>query len=542
MRVILSTTLLTALGLAAYAPDASACGCFAPPSPAEPVVQAGERIVFAHEDGKVVAHIQIQFQGDASEFAWLVPVPKVPELRLGSEELFTRIQEQTNPQFVLNRTGNCGGGGPTIGCAGSADFAAIADEGRQNSDPVAVEVSSAGPYDYAVVRADEKQPMVDWLNENRFFVPAGTAEAMDPYIRPGAYFLALKLRAGETVGSLQPVVLEYEAELPMIPIILTSVAAVPDMGVLVWVLGESRAIPHNYQHVEINEEHVDWINGASNYGEVVARAIDEADGGHAFVTEFAGSTQIMEGLLDPPGRFGSRARLEALPTLSSLLANLVDPEWPASAVTAVLALHYPMPDGAALDGLTAEQYYGDLARYVDIYDPDRPFDAAAIVADLWERIVEPTLEAGRLFRDHPKMTRLFTALDPEEMSKDPVFAFNPDLPDVARVRSATLENTCGDNPSFIMHLGDGRSFELDTQQSWSERDLAGAPRARVVEVFRMEGSSELVVDNRDLLAARSDGADAGGCQNTAGDRSRVLSFGLLFLFVGLGRRLMRRRA
>ena len=41
----------------------------------------------------------------------------------------------------------------------------------------------------------------DWLNENRFFVPDGTAAAMDPYIRPGSYFLALRLRSGESAGS-----------------------------------------------------------------------------------------------------------------------------------------------------------------------------------------------------------------------------------------------------------------------------------------------------------------------------------------------------
>src|SRR5262249_62267014 len=33
--------------------DARACGCFAPPDPSVPIVQAGENIVFSHEDGVI---------------------------------------------------------------------------------------------------------------------------------------------------------------------------------------------------------------------------------------------------------------------------------------------------------------------------------------------------------------------------------------------------------------------------------------------------------------------------------------------------------
>lgn len=540
MRAIVWGAALV-MGATVVPTAAEACGCFAPPSPAQPVVQAGERIVFSHKDGKVTAHIQIQYQGDAAEFAWLVPMPTVPELRLGSEELFTQLQATTDPQFLLNRTGNCGGGG-SIGCGADEALSANFNGGTPSpQEPIAVKVASAGPYDYAVVRADEKQPMLDWLNDNRFFVPSGTAEAMDPYIHEGAYFLALKLRAGESTGDLQPVVLEYEADLPMIPIILTSVGATDDMGVVVWVLGNARAIPHNYQHVEINEEYIDWVNGASNYGQVVARAVDEAAGGHAFVTEYAGSTDVMRGILNYPYRFPARTVIEQSETLDELLGRVFDGLWPYSAVLAVLKRHYPMPELAISSGLSEEAYYGSLGRNVGVYDPERAFDPMAIAADLWERIVEPSIEASLLFDNNGKMTRLFTTLNPEEMSKDPVFAFNPDLPDVGRVRTATLENTCGDNPAFIMHLSDGRSFELDNPSDWGERPRLGIPRTRLIQVMRQEGQPMIVTDNRELLAASDDGSDGGGCQSSGGDKSGAISLGLMFLLVGLGRRSMRRR-
>ncbi|CAN0538237.1 unnamed protein product, partial [Laminaria digitata] len=398
-----------------------------------------------------------------------------------------QIQATTNPQFLLNRTGNCGGGGPSFGCGASESLSANIDTGGAPSpeEPIAVKVASAGPYDYAVVRADDKQPMVDWLNDNRFFVPDGTAEAMDPYIHEGAYFLALKLRAGESTGDLQPVILEYEADLPMIPIILTAVAATKDMGVLVWVLGEDRAIPHNYQHVDINEEYIDWMNGAANYQQVVARAIDEAAGGHAFVTEYAGPTLPMRGVLDRPGRFPSRQTIEGTQTLYDLMDYLGETGWPQAEVRAVLERNYPMPQSAIDDRVDPDRYYENLASMVQQYDTERVYDAMTIADELWERIVTPTLESGALFTDNSYMTRLFTTLDPEEMTKDPVFAFNPDLPEVQQVRTATLESTCKDSPAFIMHLSDGRAFQLDSRQAWNERSR-DVPRTRLISVFRQE--------------------------------------------------------
>ena len=47
--------LLGAGALCLAAPAAEACGCFAPPNPTVPVVQAGERILFAMKDGVVTA-------------------------------------------------------------------------------------------------------------------------------------------------------------------------------------------------------------------------------------------------------------------------------------------------------------------------------------------------------------------------------------------------------------------------------------------------------------------------------------------------------
>src|SRR6185436_11718433 len=101
---------------------------------------------------------------------------------------------------------------------------------------------SIGPFDYAVLKADDQTAMLDWLKQNQYFVPTGTDSVVGNYTHPGAYFLALKLQSGKSTGDIQPIIVHYNSDLPMIPITLTSVGATPNMGIEVFVLGPARAI------------------------------------------------------------------------------------------------------------------------------------------------------------------------------------------------------------------------------------------------------------------------------------------------------------
>ena len=66
-------------------------------------------------------------------------------------------------------------------------------------------------------------------------------------------------------ATCNPSPLTYAADAPGIPIRLTAVATEPDLGILAYVLGEHRAIPTNYLHVQINEAAIDWFFGGFNY-------------------------------------------------------------------------------------------------------------------------------------------------------------------------------------------------------------------------------------------------------------------------------------
>ena len=513
----LSAALLTAT---LPSRQAEACGCFAPPDPSVPIVQAGERILFSHADGEVTAHIQIQYEGEASEFGWLLPLPSVPEFGLGVEELFTRLINTTQPRYrlVFQADDTCGGifrspGAPTNALGGESS--------DDSSDPNSiVEIQgSIGPFDFVVLDAANRQPMFDWLVTNGYVIPTGTEDVVGPYIYEGAKFLALKLRKGNDAGDIQPVVIKYKSDLPMIPIVLTSVAANPNMGVQVWVLGDSRAIPRNYRHTVINEEYIDWFNAGSNYNSVVISATNEAPDGQSFVTEYAGTSAIMQDLLNWDGRFGVRSAFES-ETDASRYATLLRTSgfnWDVS-LTGILRRTFTMPDSLIDQGITEDDFYASLEYYLGPFREDNPelfegidftFDPIALTADIWERIVEPTLAAGGLFDQFPKLTRLYTTLSPEEMTRDPVFSFNPSLPDVSNVHEATFTFDCEDASRGILGLPDGRRFFVTNQNEWVSRDRGDVPFSRRIELLAEEGAPEIEIDNATRLTPSD--VDAGGC-------------------------------
>jgi len=539
------TTLTTwclgaALGIgASFAPtQASACGCFAPPNPATPVVQAGEQIVFGQKDGRVTMHVRVQYSGPAEEFGWLLPMPSVPELQVGTEEIFSALDARTRPQFRTRYVteGDCqlsfdAGASVQDGGVGFGG-----DAGTNGPGGVLVRRESVGPYDTAILRADERGPMLDWLRDNSFFIPDALADAVGPYIRPGGYFLALKLLKDRDAGDLAPIVLDYPSDLPMIPMVLTQVGADPDMPVTVYVLGEHRAIPRNFRHTIINEERIDWFAAGRNYEEVVTAAVDEADGHHSFVTEFAGASEVMRDVLDRPGRFGNRADFESMTdalAYTSALRNLGF-EWNTQLV-GFLSDTFDMPQGVRDAGFSEDIFYANLDWYLGRYREQNPeqfegasfeFDPVVLTGRIWAAIVEPTRAAGQLFRDHAKITRMFTTLSPEEMVKDPVFSFNAALPDVSNVHEAVFTRVCRDNQGVpeegTLALPDGREF-VTTRRGWRD-GLQGntTPYSARIEILREEGEAEVEVDNTHLLspgASPGAGGNGSGQPGEARDRS-----------------------
>ncbi len=511
MRALVGCAAVAAISFHSF--EAAACGCFAAPvvTTTDPIVQAGERILFAQTGNQVTAYVQIQFKGDASDFGWLLPLPAVPDVKTGTDELFEVLDATTRPRFALTTTlnGACQPSrGVSFGCGSGAYLAGGRGEGQDagvGPSPLVLQ-NTAGPYHYAVLKADSKAELLQWLSDNRYSVPVTSDEALKPYIRPGGYFLALKLRSGQTAGDLKPVVLTYTSDYPMIPLILTSATAVPNMGVQVFVLGEHRAVPRNFHHVELNLLKLEWSD-AKNYAALVTQAVAEAPEKHAFVTEYAGSSQIARGQLTAAGRFGSRVVLENLSGARGFVDYLYEHGFTlrgtndlSDGLMNVLATAIPVPASAP----SRQEYYrsGDLTGVT--IDPKKLSD------DVWAAVAQPIIDADRLLDSKPTLTRMFTTLSPEDMTKDPVFGFNPSLPDVSNVHGATRVTGCQNVPTTFAT----ERYSLPDESRLTETKRSEMPAAARVEQLPEEGApvgvSEYMLDNALVATVGSKCAIADG--------------------------------
>jgi hypothetical protein len=236
-----------------------------------------------------------------------------------------------------------------------------------------------------------------------------------------------------------------------------------------------------------------WLNSES-YNALAIRAVRETPLHHAFMTEYAGSSSVMVGKLDWPGRFGDEASLKLVTAPGSYLRELAQRGFKGSSTLFdILQRYIPEPAVLVSQGVSLADFYGHYDSYASLEvggdGGASPFDPIALTDDLWTAIVTPTLATGALFRQHPYLTRMFTALSPEDMNADPVFSENASLPDVPSVHQATLTVPCR-GQAYLLSPESGLSTQYPRSSS---SQLQAALR---IETLREEGAPVVDQDNR----------------------------------------------
>ena len=485
--------------------QALACGGLFCSAPTLPVDQTGERIVFAidEEAGKVEMHTQIAYTGPAESFAWLVPLPTVPELFVSTDELFTFLDRTTAPIFQLTQSCEC------------CDFAESddVDSDVPGSDTagggggiVVIASTLVGPYESVTLQAASTQVLLDWLNNNGYYIPGDVSPFLEPYVAAGSYVVALKLQKDREVGDLVPLGLRYPGDTPMIPLTMTAVAATPDMALIPWVLGRGRAVPENYLHVVINELLIDWQTAGSNYSDVVGRAADAA-GGQAFATDFAGPTDGLRDLLAGPGRFNVPA-LRQSATVRELWGAILSQGFILNdRLTGLMSGYFDDSDAVLADTGGGDTGWNRVLDFTcdELDEPGcEPADVTAAVNALVTEIIEPLERANALFTRFPYITRLTSSASPDEMTVDPRFVINPGLPEVPQSRFATVQTGDCDGDGFnLLTLADGTSVPIPVDQSIADTTAAFAdqPALRVESTGR-SGDPVVITDAASVIAER----------------------------------------
>ncbi len=384
---------------------ADACGCLSPPRPGPAdsefaVNQQSEQIIFEVEPGFVTAHVLIRYAGDPAKFAWIVPVPAVPELGLSESLTFGLLDQASQPRLnVVNKSlcpdpeyrctqhpppdcpgyfspggGGFGGtGAASSGTGGATGFSGAAGAAGASSGGgsgvTVIKKEQIGSYETVVFSATDAQKTVDWLQSEGFIVNDTMTPFMAPYIAGKMLFVASKLIPGAGAEEIKPLRMKYAANNPMIPLQLTAVAAEPHLTVTAFIFGKDSFEPVGHPVVKLDPKQLTAsADGRVNYPMLVARSIDDA-GRDGFVVEYDAAPPKPAFLNEPCCTGGG--------------------------------------DNCAIGNDNVCQC------------PNADFDKAD--CEKTEGLTEAAAEYEALIAKHGRVTRLTTRISPEEMDFDPAF-------------------------------------------------------------------------------------------------------------------------
>ena len=479
------------VALLLFAADALACGACVSPQPPPgkpdyPVLQNAERVLFyVDKDKNTVAWVEVRYQGLADNFGWVLPLPKVPKVAVGSAVLFDRLDAITGQRYDVTQKAseNChsrydgcdltqGGGsssGSSSSSGGSSSGGATSDAGTgvPGGTPDTVKVldhGTTGPYDYVVVKGSDAKDLTTWLNKHKFITPKAATPIVDAHIKKGDVFLAIKLANGAGVEQIAPVILTMKDADPCVPLRLTSIAAVEDMSVVVTVAGPGRSVVKNHLDAVVNHTKVNLFQKANNYGQVVSAAIDEA-GGHAFVTEFSQPAAPYKGQIKSSMSLVSiKAAKNVFQLANALFAGgstwlhpdmvtIIDKEAglknliPYKAKTAAAAAAWLWSCGSLWSqsgGFQPCNYKGATLTPNDA--KQTPFPGVKVSEALKTGVIDPVYAVADAIGATKQLTRMVLRIDPQEMDRDPIFAFSTDgkLPNVSNRVKVTWNRVCSD--------------------------------------------------------------------------------------------------
>lgn len=358
-----------------------ACGGFF--CTTSPINQQAERIIFTQKGNNISAYVQINYTGDDADFAWVVPVPTVPNVDVAEVGLFQELDTLTAPVFIA----------PSMpqSCFSSADRrSANTGDGFSTVSTVTVYATgTTGPFAYDVIGSEDPQALIQWLKDNGYRIDPPMEPLVQVYVQEKMLFLAMKLSPGKGVQDIQPVKMSYTSSNPMIPLRLTAVAANPNMGVLVWVLGEAQYESSNYAKITIDDSELignrlkleqlgeGWTIGRPppflRYATLRSTKID-AVGGQGFITEFAGHTQFLT-----PIRADVQALFDEFPYVTRLYTELSPAEM---TVDPVLRPNRLLPDVSNVHDLSKLFIWLPNCNIVSLVEIYRLWPLAAVLLGL----------------------------------------------------------------------------------------------------------------------------------------------------------------
>lgn len=259
------TTILAALPLISLsltpAREAAACGgCFH--EPMENTQVASHRMVLSIAKTQSTLYDQIQYSGDPTSFAWVLPVKGTVTIGLSSDALFNQLDSLTRVT-VSPPPLNCACSNGGFGSSSSASSGSSSGGGGVT----VVSQQVVGPYETVQLSSQDPAALSSWLSSHGYVIPADVSPIISTYVSEGFDFLALKLVPGSGVDAMKPVRVTTPGASPVLPLRMVAAGVGAKVPVTLFMVAEGRYQPVNFPWFTIPEDQLVWdfATQSSNY-------------------------------------------------------------------------------------------------------------------------------------------------------------------------------------------------------------------------------------------------------------------------------------
>ena len=190
------------------------------------------QVIIVRDGEHTVITMSSDYQGDAKDFAMVVPVPEVlkeSDIRVVQQYIFDKFDAFTTPRLVEYWDENpCNervysemSAAPRPSMAKRSMDRVMEEEAKD--DGVTIEAKyTVGEYDILILSATESSGLKHWLTANDYKIPSGAEEVLQPYITDGMKFFVVKVNLEKQkslgVQTLRPLQIQFNSSRFMLPI------------------------------------------------------------------------------------------------------------------------------------------------------------------------------------------------------------------------------------------------------------------------------------------------------------------------------------
>ena len=259
----LTITLLTALVTLLVTTTAQAfCGFYVARADTS-LFNRASQVVLVRDEDKTVITMANDFEGDAEDFAVVIPVPAMIEreqINVGDRAVIEHLDAYTSPRLVEYHDGD-----PCLVyermemSSNDAAFPAASKELKRSARSRGVTIEAqytVGEYDILILSATQSDGLIQWLLENDYRIPSGAERVVNSYLKQDMRFFVAKVNLEEQsklgYQYLRPLQVAYESNKFMLPIRLGTLNAQGKQELYVYALTRTgRVETTNYRTVKL---------------------------------------------------------------------------------------------------------------------------------------------------------------------------------------------------------------------------------------------------------------------------------------------------